>query len=90
MAEIVAGTKELSDKIQKLLKLVDGKDLTDCLMTGGLVVERRMKENITKQNLIDTGNLRASVSAEPEGQGRVGRYGRSHHRPSQRDLCCDP
>jgi phage gpG-like protein len=71
MAEIVAGTRELSDFIQQLLKLVDGKDLTDCLMAGGLVVERRMKENITKQGLIDTGNLRASVSAEPEGARSV-------------------
>jgi len=71
MAEIVAGTRQLSDRIQQLLKLVDGKDLVDCLMAGGMVVERRMKENITKQNLIDTGNLRASVSAEPEGTGAV-------------------
>lgn len=72
MAEIVAGTKQLSDRIQKMLKLVEEPDLTKCLMAGGLVVERRMKENITKQNLIDTGNLRASVSAEPEGTGVIG------------------
>lgn len=71
MAEIVAGTKQLSDRIQKLLKLVDGKDLVDCLMAGGLVIERRMKENVTKQNLIDTGNLRASISAELEGSSSV-------------------
>lgn len=71
MAEIVAGTKQLSERIQKMLKLVDGKDLVDCLMAGGMVVERRMKENVTKQNLIDTGNLKASISAEPEGSGAV-------------------
>lgn len=71
MAAIVAGAKELSDNIHKLLKLVEGKDLTNCLMAGGAVVERRMKENITKQHLIDTGNLRASVAAEPEGSNAV-------------------
>jgi phage gpG-like protein len=72
MAEIVAGTRQLSENIQKLLKLVDGQDLTQCLMAGGAVVERRMKENVTKQNLIDTGNLKASIAAEPEGSNAVG------------------
>lgn len=48
---------------QKFAALKRLPDDPEALMQGGLVLEREIKVNITRQHLIDTGKMRASVAA---------------------------
>ncbi len=68
---IVGGVRELNEALKKLAKAVSGPDLLKALMKGGLVVERYAKLNVKAQHLIDTGNLRNSITAEPLGDNSV-------------------
>ena len=65
MSQIVSGTLELTQNLQKLVELVSGEELEHALMQGGFVVEAAAKQNVTEQDLIDTGNLRDGIKAEP-------------------------
>lgn len=68
---IVAGTKRLSQKFVKLLTMVEPRQRQIALMRGGMVLEAWMKRNVQAQHLIDTGNLRASITSEIEGEKAV-------------------
>ncbi len=65
-SDVVAGSHQLNERLQAMAKAAGGEICKKALMRGGLVIERNAKENIRKHHLIDTGNLRASVTAEPE------------------------
>ena len=69
--EIVAGTKRLSKKLVQLLALVKPKQRQIAMMRGGMVLEAWMKRNVQAQHLIDTGNLRGSITSEIEGETAV-------------------
>ena len=68
---IVAGTKQLSKKLVKLLAMVEPRQRQIALMRAGMVLEAWMKRNVQAQHLIDTGNLRASITSEIEGETGV-------------------
>lgn len=68
---IIVGARELTDKLRELARAVSGDQLQQAMMQGGLLLEREMKNNIRSNHLIDTGNLRESVTAEPEGSDAV-------------------
>jgi phage gpG-like protein len=61
----VAGVTETTGALRELLVQMLGPYLRAGLMGGGLVIEREAKKNIRGHHLIDTGNLRNSISAEP-------------------------
>jgi HK97 gp10 family phage protein len=56
-----------------LLNKLKKKEQTKALMKGGDVFERGAKSRIRKRGLIDTGNLRASTTAEPDPRARHAR-----------------
>lgn len=68
---IVVGTRELSDNLRALAQALDDERCQQALMQGGLLLEREIKRNIRSNHLIETGNLRESVTAEPEGSDAV-------------------
>lgn len=68
---IVVGVRELNDKLRELTRQVSGPQLQKAMMQGGLVIERAAKQNVRKQKLIDTGNLRDAITAEPQGYNVV-------------------
>jgi HK97 gp10 family phage protein len=64
MSQIVSGMVELTQNLKELAKLVSGEELEHALMQGGFVIEAAAKENVTEQDLIDTGNLRDGITTE--------------------------
>jgi phage gpG-like protein len=61
----VVGVHELQQTIAAQISRLSGSDARKALMQGGMLVERRAKQNVRKQHLIDTGDLRDSIEAEP-------------------------
>ncbi len=59
----VIGMHELQAALRAQIEKAEGPASRKALMVGGLVVERRAKQNIREQQLIDTGLLRESISA---------------------------
>ena len=59
--QVVSGTVELTQNLQKLADLVSGVELEQALMQGGFVIEAAAKQNVEEQELIDTGNLRGGI-----------------------------
>lgn len=71
MAEIVAGSHKLNKKLMALMAQVEPSQRQVALMQGGFVIEAYAKDNVRSQHLIDTGNLRASITTEPDGDEAV-------------------
>lgn len=71
MSEIVAGSMKLSKQLARLMAQVTPRQRQIALMQGGFVVEAFAKDNVRKQHLIDTGNLRNAITAELEGDEAV-------------------
>lgn len=65
----LVGVREVSGKLKRMLGSFQGREKTELLMEGGKVYERGAKQRITEQGLVDTGNLRAKVSADPSVDG---------------------
>lgn len=65
MTGSVVGVHELQANIAAQIARLSGAQARKALMQGGLLVERRAKQNIRRHHLIDTGALRDSITAEP-------------------------
>lgn len=59
----VVGMRELQGALRAQIEKAEGPAARKALMAGGLVVERRAKQNVREQHLIDTGLLRESITA---------------------------
>ena len=72
MAEtLVVGDKQLDKAMTKALAALSPANRRVAMLRGGVVLEGWMKVNIQRQGLIDTGNMRGSVSAETESDDVV-------------------
>jgi len=59
----LVGLVEFDDKMKRMIGLATPPEIDRAFMQGGFVFERAIKQNIRKQQLIDTGNMRASIRA---------------------------
>ncbi len=60
----VVGARELDKKFGKLASQLSSDAMLTSLFEGAKVLERKVKQNIRKQKLIDTSNYRQSITAE--------------------------
>lgn len=71
MGQIIVGERTVKRRLRRALALFDGRDVIEILMQGGFVFEEGAKRRVTKALMTPTGNLRASIEAQPAEGGRL-------------------